>query len=66
MTDLTEALTKQLLSQLPHYSKGWNWDSVFRAAKMCGESDDYARFLANEHCRLNKIPAEPPLVFSEE
>lgn len=62
MTDLTEALTKQLLSQLPHYSKGWNWDSVFRAAKMCGESDDYARFLAGEHCRINDVPLPRPLL----
>ena len=61
MTDLTETLTKQLLSQLPRYSVGWGWESVFRSAKMCGESDDYARFLANEHCRINDVPPPRPL-----
>lgn len=62
MTDHNEVLTKQLLSQLPHYTLGLDWGAVHRAAKKAGESDDYARFLADEHCRLNKIPAEPPLL----
>ena len=65
ITSHNEVLTKQLLSQLPHYTPGLDWSAVHRAAKKAGESDGYARFLANEHCRLNKIPAEPPLIFAE-
>lgn len=66
MTKHNDTITKQLLSQLPHYTLGLDWQGVYRAAKKRGESDDYARFLADEHCRLNRLPAEPPLVFSEE
>jgi hypothetical protein len=29
---------------------------------MCGESDDYARFLAGEHCRINDVPLPKPLL----
>lgn len=59
MTEHNEAITKQLLSQLPHYTPGLDWQAVFRAALERGESQDYARFLADEHCRLNKVPDEP-------
>lgn len=62
MTDHNEAITKQLLSQLYHYTPGLDWSAVHRAAKKAGETDEYARFLADEHCRLNKIPAEPQLL----
>lgn len=62
MTDHNEAITKQLLSQLYHYTPGLDWGAVHRAAKKAGESNEYARFLADEHCRINKIPAEPPLL----
>lgn len=65
MTKHNDTITKQLLSQLPHYTPGLNWGAVHRAAKKRGETDDYARFLADEHCRLNKLPAEPPLIFAE-
>ncbi len=66
MTEHNEVITKQLLSQLPHYTPGLDWQAVFRAALKRGESQDYARFLADEHCRLNKVPAEPPLIFHQE
>lgn len=66
MTEHNEAITKQLLSQLPHYTPGLDWQAVFRAALKCCESQDYARFLADEHCRLNKVPAEPPLTMLEQ
>jgi hypothetical protein len=62
MTDHNEAITKQLLRQLYHYTPGLDWGAVHRAAKKAGESNEYARFLADEHCRINKIPAEPPLL----
>lgn len=65
MTSQQDALTRQLLSQIPHYTPGLNWSAVHRAAKKLGESDDYARFLADEHCRLNKLPTEPPLTFAD-
>lgn len=55
MTDHTEALTKQLLSTLPHYTPNHSWTQVYKAAKAKGEIDDYARFLANEHIRLNGL-----------
>lgn len=62
MTDTNEALTRQLLSQLPHYTPGLDWLSVFRAARKVGESQDYARFLADEHCRITgRVRKEPQL-----
>jgi hypothetical protein len=48
------SITHQLINTLKLPSHA-SWSTVYEAAIKKGECADYARFLADEHCRLNGI-----------